>query len=157
MAVLSDNIEQFIKSLLNEYDEMVELQRNELASYFSCAPSQINYVLATRFSPEKGYYIESKRGGGGYIKLTRVDADKQAYISAVLKKDLAGGEITEKKAMELLKNMESVGYIDPAAMWRGVDRQGDPYPGEHPGQDPGKYDERNAFGIAGGGMKYVVQ
>ena len=112
MAVLSDNIEQFIKSLLNEYDEMVELQRNELASYFSCAPSQINYVLATRFSPEKGYYIESKRGGGGYIKLTRVDADKQAYISAVLKKDLAGGEITEKKAMELLKNMESVGYID---------------------------------------------
>ena len=106
MAVLSDNIEQFIKSLLNEYDEMVELQRNELASYFSCAPSQINYVLAT------GYYIESKRGGGGYIKLTRVDADKQAYISAVLKKDLAGGEITEKKAMELLKNMESVGYID---------------------------------------------
>ena len=112
MAVLSDNIEQFIKSLLNEYDEMVELQRNELASYFSCAPSQINYVLATRFSPEKGYYIESKRGGGGYIKLTRVDANKQAYISAVLKKDLAGGEITEKKAMELLKNMESVGYID---------------------------------------------
>ena len=112
MAVLSDNIEQFIKSLLNEYDEMVELQRNELASYFSCAPSQINYVLATRFSPEKGYYIESKRGGGGYIKLTRIDADKQAYISAVLKKDLAGGEITEKKAMELLKNMESVGYID---------------------------------------------
>ena len=85
MAVLSDNIEQFIKSLLNEYDEMVELQRNELASYFSCAPSQINYVLATRFSPEKGYYIESKRGGGGYIKLTRVDANKQAYISAVLK------------------------------------------------------------------------
>lgn len=112
MAVLSDNIEQFIKSLLNEYDEMVELQRNELASYFSCAPSQINYVLATRFSPEKGYYIESKRGGGGYIKLVRIDADKQAYISAVLKKELAGGEITEKKAMELLKNLQSMGYID---------------------------------------------
>ena len=112
MAVLSDNIEQFIKSLLNEYDEMVELQRNELASYFSCAPSQNNYVLATRFSPEKGYYIESKRGGGGYIKLVRIDADKQAYISAVLKKELAGGEIAEKKAMELLKNLQSMGYID---------------------------------------------
>ena len=65
MAILSDSIEQFIKSLLEEYDEMIELQRNELANYFSCAPSQINYVLATRFSPEKGYSVESKRGGGG--------------------------------------------------------------------------------------------
>ena len=71
MAILSDSIEQFIKSLLEEYDEMIELQRNELANYFSCAPSQINYVLATRFSPEKGYYVESKRGGGGHIKLVR--------------------------------------------------------------------------------------
>ena len=57
MAVLSDSIEQFIKSLMDEYDEMIEIQRNELADYFSCAPSQINYVLATRFSPEKGYLI----------------------------------------------------------------------------------------------------
>lgn len=66
MAILSDSIEQFIKSLLEEYDEMIELQRNELANYFSCAPSQINYVLATRFSPEKGYYVESKRAAAIY-------------------------------------------------------------------------------------------
>ena len=82
MAILSDHIEQFINSLLEEYDEMVELQRNELDNYFSCAPSQINYVIATRFSPEKGYYVVSKRGGGGYIKLVRGEPDKHAYISA---------------------------------------------------------------------------
>ena len=67
MAILSDSIEQFIKSLMDDYDEIIEIQRNELADYFSCAPSQINYVLATRFSPEKGYLIESRRGGGGCI------------------------------------------------------------------------------------------
>ena len=61
MAVLSDNIEQFLKSLLEEYDEIIEIQRNELADYFSCAPSQINYVLATRFSPERD---TSSRAGG---------------------------------------------------------------------------------------------
>lgn len=89
MAILSDSIEQFIKSLLEEYDEMIELQRNELANYFSCAPSQINYVLATRFSPEKGYYVESKRGGGGYIKLVRIDTDQHTYISSLLNRELA--------------------------------------------------------------------
>ena len=61
MARLSDSIEEFIKSMMDDYDEMVELQRNELANYFQCAPSQINYVLATRFSPERGYLVESKR------------------------------------------------------------------------------------------------
>ena len=55
MARLSDSIEEFIKSMMDDYDERVELQRNELANYFQCAPSQINYVLATRFSPERGY------------------------------------------------------------------------------------------------------
>ena len=112
MAILSDHIEQFIKSLLEEYDEMVELQRNELANYFSCAPSQINYVLATRFSPEKGYYVESKRGGGGYIKLVRVEADKHAYISALLNSLQTTGEISEKAALGLLENLQARGYID---------------------------------------------
>ena len=63
---LSDAIEQFIKELLSEESTEVELKRNELAEYFGCAPSQINYVLATRFSPDHGYVTESRRGGGGY-------------------------------------------------------------------------------------------
>ncbi len=65
MARLSDIIEDFIKEMFQENNESeLQIKRNELANYFSCAPSQINYVLTTRFTEDKGYYIESKRGGG---------------------------------------------------------------------------------------------
>ena len=74
MARLSDIIELFIKQLIEDTDKSeLQIQRNELANYFSCAPSQINYVLTTRFTMDKGYYIESKRGGGGYIVIRRVE------------------------------------------------------------------------------------
>lgn len=70
---LSNIIEDFIKEMLSEEDNgEVELKRNELAVRFGCVPSQINYVISTRFSPERGYIVESRRGGGGYIKITRV-------------------------------------------------------------------------------------
>ncbi|MGI6151377.1 MAG: CtsR family transcriptional regulator [Christensenellales bacterium] len=71
MSALSDAIERFIVELLSEANN-IELQRNELAQYFGCAPSQINYVLSTRFSPEHGYIITSKRGGGGHITIARI-------------------------------------------------------------------------------------
>lgn len=64
---MSDMIEDFIKDLFEEED-LVEIQRNDLAQKFNCVPSQINYVIATRFKPSQGYYVESKRGGGGSIK-----------------------------------------------------------------------------------------
>ena len=68
MARLSDIIESFIKEMLNENGgDQVQIQRNELADQFRCAPSQINYVLTTRFTSDKGYVIESRRGGGGHI------------------------------------------------------------------------------------------
>ena len=69
MRLLSDSIEDFIKALMeDEQDQQqtIELRRNELAEHFQCAPSQINYVLATRFTPDHGYVIESRRGGGGW-------------------------------------------------------------------------------------------
>ncbi len=69
---LSNLIEEFIKEMISSENGEVELKRNELASHFGCVPSQINYVIATRFSPERGYIVESRRGGGGYIKITRV-------------------------------------------------------------------------------------
>ena len=69
---LSDAIEQFIKTMLTQEAPEVELKRNELAEYFNCAPSQINYVLATRFTPDHGYIIESRRGGGGYVRIVRM-------------------------------------------------------------------------------------
>ena len=71
MAQLSDAIEPFIKELREE-DTQIEVQRNELAQYFRCAPSQITYVLSTRFTPDHGYVIESRRGGGGYIRIVRL-------------------------------------------------------------------------------------
>lgn len=71
MAQLSDSIEHFIKELMEE-DAQIELKRNELAQHFGCAPSQINYVLATRFSVDHGYIIESRRGGGGYVRIVRM-------------------------------------------------------------------------------------
>jgi transcriptional regulator of stress and heat shock response len=74
MARLSDVIEEFIKHLIEKNtDEELQIQRNELANYFNCAPSQINYVLTTRFTIDKGYYIESRRGGGGYIVIRKVE------------------------------------------------------------------------------------
>ena len=69
---LSNLIEEFIKEMISGEDGVIELKRNELASKFNCVPSQINYVISTRFSPERGYIVESRRGGGGYIKITRV-------------------------------------------------------------------------------------
>ena len=60
---ITDEIENFIKELLNDEDEYIEIQRNELAEYFKCVPSQINYVISTRFTPSHGYYVESRRGG----------------------------------------------------------------------------------------------
>ena len=69
---LSDTIESFIKAMLQEDQPEVELKRNELAEYCHCAPSQINYVLATRFTPDHGYVTSSQRGGGGFIRIVRV-------------------------------------------------------------------------------------
>ena len=68
---ISDNIENFIRELFGA-ENSIELRRNELASYFNCVPSQINYVIQTRFTTERGYIVESRRGGGGHIRITRV-------------------------------------------------------------------------------------
>ena len=81
---LSDAIEQFIKTMLSQEAPEVELKRNELAEYFNCAPSQINYVLATRFTPDHGYIIESRRGGGGYIRIFRMAQDTSEQLIYLL-------------------------------------------------------------------------
>lgn len=70
---ISDKIEAFITELMKEESEYLELQRNELASIFNCVPSQINYVIATRFNRDRGYVVESRRGGGGYVRIRRID------------------------------------------------------------------------------------
>ncbi|HOB20444.1 MAG TPA: CtsR family transcriptional regulator [Candidatus Atribacteria bacterium] len=110
MARLSDIIEEFIKTLLKESEGELELQRNDLASYFDCAPSQINYVLATRFTLNHGYYIESRRGGGGYIRIVRLDTDKDDYLFYLLKEGI-GKELSEQEAVKHLQRMVEQGFI----------------------------------------------
>ncbi|MEG2310375.1 MAG: CtsR family transcriptional regulator [Clostridia bacterium] len=82
---LSDIIEEYIHKIIED-EESVELKRCELAKYFNCVPSQINYVISTRFVPELGFYVESKRGGGGYIKITKADVTKKGYVSDIIQK-----------------------------------------------------------------------
>ncbi len=104
MSILSDSIEQFIKSLMSEEDKRVELQRNELAQYFGCAPSQINYVIKTRFNLDKGYYTESQRGGGGYIRIIRVEASPDDYLMN-LANERIGNCISERDALSIIEHM----------------------------------------------------
>ena len=68
---MSDIIEGFIKDMMKDEDDFIEIQRNELAEHFNVVPSQINYVIATRFRPQQGYYVESRRGGGGHIRIKK--------------------------------------------------------------------------------------
>lgn len=98
MSNVSDLIEQFILSNIGD-DCMMELSRNELATYFSVAPSQINYVLATRFTVEKGFVVEGKRGGGGCIRLMRL-ADSNDLLKSIY--DGVGNELTERQAAHIL-------------------------------------------------------
>ncbi|MDY4138920.1 MAG: CtsR family transcriptional regulator [Eubacteriales bacterium] len=98
---LSDSIETFIKALLAEDEQSVELKRNELAEYFGCAPSQINYVLATRFTLDDGYVIESRRGGGGYIRIVRVMGSDQQQLMYLINERI-GQSITEAEAIRLI-------------------------------------------------------
>ena len=103
MAQLSDSIERFIKELL-EGDAQVELRRNELAQHFGCAPSQINYVLATRFSVDHGYIIESRRGGGGYIRIVRVRENSPETLLSMLLERI-GNSISEESATAIIVNL----------------------------------------------------
>lgn len=98
---MSDIIEEFIKELFEEEDS-IEIQRNELAEQFKCVPSQINYVIATRFKPSQGYYVESRRGGGGHITIKKVNNTKSDYIMHIINN--IGSEITSNEVDILISD-----------------------------------------------------
>lgn len=98
---MSDLIEEFIKELFDEEDS-IEIQRNELAEQFKCVPSQINYVIATRFKPSQGYYVESRRGGGGHITIKKVNNTKSDYIMHIINN--IGSEITSNEVDILISD-----------------------------------------------------
>ena len=111
---LSDTIESFIKDLLTQEEQGVELKRNELAEYFGCAPSQINYVLATRFTLDDGYIIESRRGGGGYIRILRVVSDRGQRLRYLIGERI-GEEIDEASAVRLIGQLVDQQVVSPEA------------------------------------------
>jgi len=106
----SDLIARFIMEMLEDSDGSAELQRSMLADRFGCVPSQINYVISTRFSPERGYVVESRRGGGGYIRISRVrTAPSQIVMHTV---NAVGDSLDLPTAQALLDNILSTGALD---------------------------------------------
>ena len=106
---LSNLIEEFIQEVLSEQNGEAELKRNELAVRFNCVPSQINYVIATRFSPERGYNVQSRRGGGGYIRITRVVPDDGNHVMQAV--NIIGDRISYDSAKAILQNFFGDGII----------------------------------------------
>ena len=100
---ISDLIASFIQSELEEANGVLELQRSDLAQRFGCVPSQINYVMSTRFSPERGYIVESRRGGGGYIRITRVQVDRQTLMMHVI--NVLGQQVDLASARAMLTTL----------------------------------------------------
>lgn len=107
---MSDIVAQYIENLLEKDNGYAELQRNELAGLLGCVPSQINYVITSRFTPEHGYIVESKRGGGGYIRITRISIDKNTAIMHIV--NSIGDHIDSISAEIMLKNMAQRNLID---------------------------------------------
>ena len=106
---VSDIIEEFIKELFNNEEE-IEIQRNDLAQKFNCVPSQINYVIATRFKPSQGYYVESRRGGGGHIKIKKVSNTKSDYIMHIIEN--IGEALQNSEAEILISDFLTYGLVN---------------------------------------------
>ena len=109
MELITDKIEAFIKNLMDSANS-IKIKRNELAILFNCAPSQINYVLMTRFTIDKGYYIDSKKGGRGYIQITKIDLDKYKYTKFLINKKI-GNEITYETAKEVINLLQEINIL----------------------------------------------
>ena len=110
---LSDTIEAFIKALMDSEEQeqqTCELKRNELAEYFHCAPSQINYVLSTRFTPDHGYAITSQRGGGGYVRIVRISKAHMDGFTYFLRERI-GDSVDEQRAMLICRQLKEQGLV----------------------------------------------
>lgn len=101
---IADLIASFIMDEMSSEGE-IELQRRELADRFGCVPSQINYVISTRFSPEHGFIVESRRGGGGYIRISRVTTDRRSLLMHTV--NSIGSSIDIRSAQAILSNLLS--------------------------------------------------
>lgn len=114
MSSLSGEIERYLKQLLAEQEAgMVEIQRSVLSDLFSCVPSQINYVLSTRFTLSHGYVVETKRGGGGYVRIISLPLDDKEDLSKLM--NSIGPQVTERQGLGLLDFLAEEGHLSPRA------------------------------------------
>lgn len=134
VSTLADHIEAYIKQMIRENQgRAVEVNRAQLASAFACVPSQINYVLTTRFSLERGYIVESRRGGGGYIRIGRVHVDDARQECLDLVRQI-GRRLSEQQMNDILARLTDLQSITQrqAGLIRGIVQQ------EAAGIDEGK-------------------
>lgn len=107
--ILSEQIAKIIEDMLERGNGTVNVQRNDLAQTLGCVPSQISYVISSRFTPERGYVTESRRGGGGYIKIVRVPMTANQYLMHFY--HAIGGSVSEKEAKAYVRNLADAGVI----------------------------------------------
>lgn len=108
MLSLSNEIAAILMEMLDEHGR-AEIKRNEFAQQIGCVPSQINYVLSSRFTPEQGFVVESRRGGGGYIKITRVNYTDESMLMHIV--NSIGSAIDEQTAKANIVNLHHSGLI----------------------------------------------
>ena len=104
---ISDSVANYILQMLNEADGIAEIQRNELANALGCVPSQINYVITSRFTPDQGYSVESRRGGGGYIRIIRRRMTKSDMIMHIV--NSVGQSLDAASMRAMLRNLVETG------------------------------------------------
>ncbi len=116
MRNISEIIELYLKKIITQsHSSSIEIQRSEVANQFQCVPSQINYVISTRFTVEKGYIVESKRGGGGYIRIRRISLQNLALVEHVL--DVIGTEISQLGAEGVIHRLLEAKLISERESW----------------------------------------
>jgi len=126
MRNISDIIEKYLKGILQDSPGgIIEIQRNDLADRFSCVPSQINYVISTRFTLEKGYLVESKRGGGGYVRIRRIELPGPTTLHTHLHQTI-GEEMGQSAAEGLIYQLVEARFLshrEAALMQAAISRE----------------------------------
>lgn len=105
---ISDIIENYLKEMFSEDSEII-IKRNDLASRFNCVPSQINYVIKTRFTNENGFSVESRRGGGGYVVIRKKAFSQNDYFKNLI--ELCGDSVKQSEALLYIKNLYENNFI----------------------------------------------
>lgn len=126
MRNISDIIEGYLKEVIElEGNGLIEIKRSEIANKFQCVPSQINYVINTRFTEERGYQVQSKRGGGGYIRIVRVQITSSADLidETIQQLGISAPQQVAEDIIFRLINEEVISKREAKMMLAAVDRQ----------------------------------